>query len=83
MRRTRFQPKLGSEDFCGSLTEKDASRRGIAGCYSGHDGSVGNTQLFIPIDFEVTIDHRHGIASHPSGTGLMAQAGAFQGVVLK
>jgi hypothetical protein len=69
--RTQSHPMLGPEDFCGTLADNDAGRRRIAGRYAGHNRSIGNTQLFNPVDFEVTIDYRHGITSHPGGTRLM------------
>ena len=69
--RTQSHPMFYPEDFCGTLADNDAGRRGIAGCYAGHNRSIGNTQLFNPLDFEVIIDYRHGFTSHLSGARLM------------
>src|SRR5258708_15080865 len=64
---------ISSQYFSGALADNDAGSHGVAGCYPRHDGSIGNTQVFDSVDFEIGINHRHGITSHPGGTRLMPE----------
>jgi hypothetical protein len=62
---------LSPEELCGAFTNNDAGSHSVAGGYAGHDGSIGNTQVFNSVDLEVGVYHRHGITSHLGGTRLM------------
>src|SRR5260221_1838517 len=62
---------ISSQYFSCALADNDTGSHGVAGRHARHDGSVGNTQAFDSIDFEVAINYRHGIASHLGGIRLM------------
>ena len=62
---------IGSQYFSGALADDDAGSHSVAGFYARHNRSVGNTQVFYPIDLEIGVYYRHGITSHLGGTRLM------------
>ena len=58
---------IGFQYFFGALADNDAGGHGVAGCHPWHDGSIGDTQILDPIDFEIGIYHRPE-SSHPLPT---------------
>src|SRR5260221_13451393 len=63
---------ISSQYFSGALADNDAGSHGVAGGHARHDGSIGNTQVFDSIDFEVGVYDGHGITAQLGGTRLMA-----------
>jgi hypothetical protein len=56
-----------------SVLVNDAGSHGVAGCYAGHDGSIGNTQIFDSIELEIGVYDGHGVTPHFGGTRLMPE----------
>src|SRR5215475_3790889 len=71
-----LQPMLSLYHFPGALPDYDAGRHRVAGYYTRHDRSVGNTKLLDAIHLEVSIHDTHGIAPHFGCTGLMRIGGS-------
>ncbi len=62
---------LSSENFCCTFADYDARCLRIAGRYARKDRTVGDPKSFYTIDFEIAVDHRHGVSAHLGGAGLM------------
>jgi hypothetical protein len=65
---------LGPKDLCGAFADDDAGGHGVSGSYPGHDRPVGDPKVFDSIDFQLTVDHGHGVSAHLGGAGLMPVA---------
>ena len=68
------QGVLGLEDLRGAFADDDAGRHGVSGGDAGHDRPVSDTEAVDSIDFQLAIDHRHGVSAHLGGAGLMPVA---------
>jgi hypothetical protein len=62
---------LGLDDFCGPFTDDDAGGHGVSGGDAGHDRAVGDAKVFYSIDFQCSVDHRHGVVAHLGGAGFV------------
>src|SRR5262245_47040826 len=65
---------LGPENLSSALVNDDAGSHGVAGGHTRHDGTVCYAKVIDSIDFQVAINHRHGISSHLGCAGLMRVA---------
>src|SRR5580692_238346 len=66
-----LQLVIGYQYFSGAFADNDAGSHSVAGGHAWHNGSIGNTQVFYPIDLEIGVYYRHGITSHLGSTRLM------------
>jgi hypothetical protein len=62
---------VGLEDLGCAFADDDAGCHRVSGCYPGHDRPVGDAKVFYPIDFQLAVDHGHGVSAHLGGAGLM------------
>jgi hypothetical protein len=58
-----------------ALADDDARSHGVAGGHTRQDGTIGDSEIFDSIDLKFGVDHRHGIAPHFCGAGLMPSRG--------
>src|SRR5262245_44251648 len=61
-------------DLCRPLTDDHTGSHGIAGCHAWHDRSIRNAKVLDPVNFEITIHHRHFVSPHFGGGCLMPKA---------
>src|SRR5439155_7324365 len=69
-----LQLMLRLEDFCRAFTNDHARGHRVARCHAWHDGAVGDPKVVDPIDFQVAINHRHGVSAHLRCTGFVPEA---------
>jgi hypothetical protein len=62
---------VAAQNLCGTFTDDDARSHRISGGDAWHDRSVRYTKIVNSVDSKAGIDHRHGIAPHFRGAGLM------------
>src|SRR5499425_774667 len=61
-------------DLCCTLSDDHTGSHGISGCHAWHDRSVRDAKVVDAVDFEVAIDHTHGVPPHLGGGCLMPKA---------
>jgi hypothetical protein len=62
---------VGFEYFSGAFANDDAGSHRVAGSYAWHDRPIRNTKFFYSINFEIAVNHRHGVSAHFGGARLM------------
>src|SRR5262249_33773984 len=65
---------LGPENLSSALANDDTGRHDVAGGHAWHDGAVSHTKVVDDVDFQSTVNDRHGVSAHLGGTGLMRVA---------
>src|SRR5262245_46321494 len=61
-------------DLCCTLSDDHAGCHRVTGCYTWHNRCIRDAQVVDAVDFEVAIDHTHGVPPHLGGGCLMPKA---------